>query len=214
MYKFIINSKTVYLTSNPAMSPLSVKDDVIIKPFTTKEDLNLMIKIMLSKDNSSHWVIFAKDVEQLKTDFCAYFQVLPAAGGVVLNAYNELLLIHRRGFWDLPKGKVEEDEQIDEAALRELQEETGLSNLSILQPILFAPLNNQATYHSYVLNGENCLKESFWFLMRNNGDDLLTPQTEEDIEQAVWVHKENLHNYFDNMYATIKDVIDEALKLI
>ena len=49
-----------------------------------------------------------------------------AAGGIILNEKDEMLMIHRLGRWDLAKGKVEKGESLEEAAWREVEEETGL----------------------------------------------------------------------------------------
>ncbi len=211
MYKFNINGKKVFIVANPTQVKQALQDDYILQAYTNKGELQNIITILLSNDNNSNWIIFGKDPETIKEVFSSFFQPVIAAGGVVLNENHHVLLIFRRGFWDLPKGKVDEGESIAEAALREIEEETGLNQLNILQPVTFGFSNQDCTYHSYVLNGVNCLKQTYWFMMENNGNDLLLPQTEEDIEQAIWVHKDNLHNYYDNMYESIRDVLQVAI---
>lgn len=130
---------------------------------------------------------------------------------MVRNKNNDILLIHRRGYWDLPKGKIEKNETVSEAAIREVEEETGLTHVKIVQPILFKKLNNKATCHSYFIDKKLALKVSYWFEMQTDFEGDLIPQTEEDIEQAVWVKKENIPEYFDNMYLSIIDVLKEVI---
>ena len=148
-YKFFVNNKIVYLTNNPSsVNNLVGNTDFIIEPYTNEQSLASSFKIIFNDLNTSNYILFHKDVEKLKNDFLAHFICLGAAGGVVYNTKNEILLIHRRGFWDLPKGKMEIDETIEDTAIREVEEETGLTNVMILKPILFKELANTATYHS------------------------------------------------------------------
>lgn len=211
-YKFFVNNKIVYLTNNPSsVNNLVGNTDFIIEPYTNEQSLASSFKIIFNDLNTSNYILFHKDVEKLKNDFLAHFICLGAAGGVVYNTKNEILLIHRRGFWDLPKGKMEIDETIEDTAIREVEEETGLTNVSILKPILFKELANTATYHSYDIDGKPAMKISYWFEMKTDFEAALIPQTEEDIEQAIWVKKEDVPTYFDNMYSSIIDVLKEVL---
>ena len=211
-YKFFVNNKIVYLTNNPSsVNNLVGNTDFIIEPYTNEQSLASSFKIIFNDLNTSNYILFHKDVEKLKNDFLAHFICLEAAGGVVYNTKNEILLIHRRGFWDLPKGKMEDGETIEETAIREVEEETGLTNVMILKPILFKELANTATYHSYSINGKPAMKISYWFEMKTDFAAALIPQTEEDIEQAIWVKKEDVSDYFDNMYSSIIDVLKEVL---
>ena len=211
-YKFFVNNKIVYLTNNPSsVNNLVGNTDFIIEPYSNEQSLASSFKIIFNDLNTSNYILFHKDVEKLKNDFLAHFICLGAAGGVVYNTKNEILLIHRRGFWDLPKGKMEIDETIEDTAIREVEEETGLTNVSILKPILFKELANTATYHSYSINGKQAMKISYWFEMKTDFAAALIPQTEEDIEQAIWVKKEDVPTYFDNMYSSIIDVLKEVL---
>lgn len=211
-YKFFVNNKVVYLTNNPSnVDNLVGNADFIIEPYKDEQSLATSLKIIFNDLNTSNYILFHKNVEKLKEDFLAHFICLEAAGGVVYNAKNEILLIHRRGFWDLPKGKMEEGETIEETAVREVEEETGLVNVHILKPVLFKAVTNTATYHSYILNGKQAMKISYWFEMKTEFATELIPQQEEDIEQAIWVKKEAIPDYFDNMYSSIIDVLKEVL---
>jgi 8-oxo-dGTP pyrophosphatase MutT (NUDIX family) len=128
--------------------------------------------------------------------------IVDAAGGLVFNEKNELLMIFRRGFWDLPKGKVDEGETIEACAKREVQEETGLQRINIESFLT-------TTYHTYLLKGKTIIKPSHWFKMKHSGAETLVPQTEEDITAIKFMNKEEAYKLLDNMYPTIKLVVEQ-----
>lgn len=129
-----------------------------------------------------------------------------AAGGLVTNENDELLLIFRRGKWDLPKGKLDEGENIEECAVREVQEETGLKNVTLKE---FIGITNHEYFDTYV--GQQVDKETHWYAMAAAPGQTLVPQTEEDIEEIEWVRKEVLDIYLNNTYPTIIDIIEKYL---
>lgn len=138
-------------------------------------------------------------------DFVSYKQdkqIIEAAGGLVFNNNHELLMIYRRGFWDLPKGKVDEGETLDQCAVREVKEETGLQNISLDEFLT-------TTYHTYQQNGKTILKPSHWFKMLSTFTETLVPQTEEDITEIKWVSKEEAEQLKELMYPTIKFLVEQ-----
>ncbi len=125
-----------------------------------------------------------------------------AAGGIVTNPKGAILWIFRRGFWDLPKGKLDEGETIQSCAVREVEEETGLKNIQLHELIQF-------TNHSYFdthLN-EEVIKRTYWFHMTIPNEQDGIPQTSEDIEKIEWYTMGNAAHCIDNTYDTIKEVI-------
>ncbi|HEX5155100.1 MAG TPA: NUDIX domain-containing protein [Parafilimonas sp.] len=128
-----------------------------------------------------------------------------AAGGLVFNDKNELLMIFRRGKWDLPKGKLDKGETIEDCAVREVKEETGLENVSIKN---FAGI----TFHEYFEPRihDDVLKESHWYKMHAPGDQQLVPQTEEDIEMIEWVDAKQIPGKLENSYANIVEIIQKS----
>jgi 8-oxo-dGTP pyrophosphatase MutT (NUDIX family) len=127
-----------------------------------------------------------------------------AAGGLVTNDKNELLIMFRRGRWDLPKGKLDEGETIEECALREVREETGIENLELGNLV-------GVTYHEYFekkLN-EDVLKETHWFAMHANGETKLNPQKEEDIENIIWADENRQKECLKNTYRNIIEIIQQ-----
>ena len=180
----------------------------IVKKYESDQQMARLVEILHTPDNESGLVLFHPDLHYLKQQVTGHFLQIEAAGGVVQNERKEVLLIFRRGHWDLPKGKVDEGESLEEAAIREVKEETGLEgSLRILSKVFFADNLNEATYHTYDYKGTAALKVSHWYLMQYTGNAVLTPQTEEDIEQAVWVGVGDLPKYLEPMYPSVKDVL-------
>ena len=122
-----------------------------------------------------------------------------AAGGLVTNEKGEFLLIRRSGLWDLPKGHQEPGEPLEETAVREVEEETGLHGLVLGNYI-------RTTAHCYLRDDKWYLKHTWWYSMTCPSGQDLTPQTEEDITQVAWVTKERLPEYLQQTYPTIIEV--------
>ena len=131
--------------------------------------------------------------------FCSHYKLIKAAGGVVYNNNNQLLMILRNGKWDLPKGKLEEGEDIKACAMREVEEECGIRGLQITRRLI-------DTYHTYELNGEKILKHTFWFKMNTNFNGVLRPQTEEGITQVCWVNEEDIIKRLNNSFKNLTDI--------
>jgi 8-oxo-dGTP pyrophosphatase MutT (NUDIX family) len=153
-------------------------------------------------------VIFHQHVPDLFEALKAHFTFMEAAGGLVQNNFGDILLIHRLGFWDLPKGKIEAEETPEIAAKREVREETGLLYLELNEKITFPGLLNEGTYHTYELKGKQILKASHWFTMTTDDQHELIPQLSENIEEAIWVPRSEVPKYFGEMYPSIVDVLN------
>lgn len=133
------------------------------------------------------------------------YEPIEAAGGVVSNPDGGVLMIYRRGKWDLPKGKRDDGEGIEECAIREVMEETGLKELSLKDKIC-------ETYHVYSQGGSELLKTTHWFNMTTKDAYELHPQKEENILEARWVTEKKLGNYVNHSYEAIKEILQEAGK--
>ena len=130
--------------------------------------------------------------------FAQDFRIIHAAGGIVADENDDVLMIFRYGCWDFPKGKVEEGEDWETAALREVEEETGLHGITLAEPL-------PNTYHTYLLHGTPILKITHWYAM-HAPQQSLTPQTEEDISQAVWVPREEVAERLRDSYLSLKEL--------
>jgi mutator protein MutT len=126
--------------------------------------------------------------------------LIKAAGGLVENENGEVLFIFRRGKWDLPKGKLDKGETLEECAVREVKEETGISSLELVRFLLI-------TEHEYEERGIPILKESHWWLMKTKGSQLLIPQREEGITEIKWIASADFKIVSQNTYPLILDVL-------
>jgi len=130
-----------------------------------------------------------------------------AAGGLVTNPEGQILWIFRRGFWDLPKGKLDEGETIQTCAVREVEEETGIKNIRLHELLKFT----NHTYFDTHLNQE-VVKRTYWFHMTIPAAQMGIPQTTEDIEKIEWHSLATAKHCLEQTYPTIIEVI-EAYRL-
>jgi 8-oxo-dGTP pyrophosphatase MutT (NUDIX family) len=130
-------------------------------------------------------------------------KIIQAGGGLVLNEKHELLLIFRRGSWDLPKGKLDPGETLEACALREVEEETGVGNLKLIG---FLGITQHQYFDPYLK--EEVIKESHWYTMSVKGVPALIPQTEEDITDIKWVPLAEVNALIANSFSSIKEIID------
>lgn len=161
------------------------------------------IKSMLheiKKEEFHAGVIWNEDLEKLKEVFFKNFKVIEAAGGIVQNDKKEILFIKRLGKWDLPKGKIEKGEKEEEAAIREVEEETGVTGLHLKKKV-------GITYHVYDEYGKHFLKISHWYHMTCNSKQALKPQTEEHITEIKWVKTQDIKDPMENTYPSIKNIL-------
>lgn len=182
-----------------AILPYSKHQHTLLIETPSDKDFIAMLKAA-EQPNFYAGILMQNNLSTLKNKYWQFFKVILAGGGVVFNAYNEILLMYRRGFWDLPKGKLDESETIEQCAVREVQEETGLTKINIQEKII-------NTYHTYQEKGKYILKESHWFKMKVNNKPILIPQIEEQIEIAKWVSQEDVKKYISQMYPSIRDVL-------
>lgn len=132
------------------------------------------------------------------------FRMAPAAGGVVVND-GQFAAIERHGIPDLPKGHIEEGEDAAAAALREVEEETGLTGLSIVRQL-------PSSWHCYLYEDEWRLKQTSWFLMTTADPSKTTPQTDEDITQVTFLSEYDVEWFLENTYRSIAETLGEELK--
>jgi ADP-ribose pyrophosphatase YjhB (NUDIX family) len=137
----------------------------------------------------------------MKRHFFSFFKVIEAAGGVVMNEKNEILVIFRSGKWDLPKGKIDKNESIRNAALREVMEETGLEHLAITGKLMI-------TYHIYIRKERMILKPTHWFEMQAESTSELKPETREDISLVTWKSREEIPVLLRNTYHSLEDLFN------
>lgn len=206
MYKVFINDKPLILSASPDFNfpdgisgvKVQISDHKSIeRAFNELVERNFNFSSALFYNNQS--------AEKLLDDFISIFPILEAAGGVVMNNKKERLFIFRFGKWDLPKGKIEKGEGIEKAAIREVQEETGISHPAIVNGL-------PSTFHMYMYKGKWVLKQSHWFAMQYNGNELLVPQQEEGITKAEWMESNKMDEVFANTYLSLHDLLHTDLQ--
>jgi len=195
MYKVFVNDKPLFLTNQVVKETdfqLFLLESVDIKQIIVKMFQNKIQKAFL----------YHPDEKEILTKLKEKIPVVKAGGGLVFNKKGEVLFIFRNGKWDLPKGGTEKGEVIEETAIREVEEETGVTGLKITQKL-------QKTYHIFKRNGRYKLKITHWFEMKT--DFVGTPQGQEDegIEKVAWLKPEEIKEALGNSYENIKLLFQE-----
>ena len=200
MYKVFVNEKKLTLSKYPE----DIEKNLRFEGFATLE----IAVDLLENTSCPEMNVYGENIEEIWEDFTHMFKVIEAAGGLVKNKNNELLFIRRMGKWDLPKGKIEKGESLEQAALSEVEEETGLKEL-----ILEEFLNN--TFHIYTeRNGEKILKTTYWFKMTYVGNSQPIPQKEEGISEVSWKNEEMINNEVMRMtFENIRLILDDYWNL-
>jgi 8-oxo-dGTP pyrophosphatase MutT (NUDIX family) len=201
--KIYFGEKPLFLCDDidQEIEPYVHHDDAIFIDECSTPAINSMIHGM--KQEKIHaGILYHTNFEALKKAVFKKFTLIRAAGGLVLNPARAMLFIIRRGKWDLPKGKLDEGESLDQCAVREVKEETGLQQVRLVEPLL-------VTYHTYDESGRHMLKESHWYLMHCPADQPLTPQQAEQITDIRWIEEKEVGKYVQNTFPLIKDVLKE-----
>ena len=195
MYKVFFNQKLILLTTD-IMSPKEDSPFFYVK-FTNKK---FVVQMLKSKKVKMLYLYHSKE-DKLWYYFLNMFKLIEAAGGLVRNLKtNHFLFIFRNKKWDLPKGRINKNEEVQKAAIREVEEETGVENLSITKPL-------NTTYHIFKRNRKYRLKKTFWYLMETDYNGELTPETKEGIEKAIWIDKKLIVSLKSEMYQNINLII-------
>lgn len=198
MYKVFYYEKPLTLSEKPARDAKNLE-------FIAEGQFDEALAL-LKNDDAFHVNIYHHNLEKLWNTFLNHFHYLEAAGGLVKNQNDEILFIYRLEKWDLPKGKVEPGETTELAAVREVEEECGITNLQIIKFIT-------NTYHIYFDNKLH-LKSTYWYEMSYNGNEKLVPQIEEGIGIAKWKSKEEIPSLMNQTYANIKVVLSSEIDII
>lgn len=167
--------------------------------FENKKLLAKQLECFEKSDNDSLFIVHS-DLNELFEHVKDCFKYIKAAGGIVTLRDGRILLIKRFGKWDLPKGKVEKGESLQETALREVVEECGLEKPPLI-------LDEWAqTFHTYRQDGKNILKHTVWYAMLYDGNERVKPQLTENIKHAVWFPANLLRVPMNNTYQSIRQV--------
>ena len=198
MYNIYINERLLKII--PDSDSLSGGD--LAFRLSGEEKAHFIKELVLSFEKQSQlhsMVLSSRDIDKTWNTFKQSYTLIDAAGGMVLNSENNLLMILRNNRWDLPKGKIEKGEETDEAALREVEEECGLHELKLVKQL-------STTYHTYNLKSERILKRTYWFLM-TTAEHQLIPQSEEGITEAHWMNKKEIKKASEQSYSSIVSLL-------
>ncbi|MEP7262956.1 MAG: NUDIX domain-containing protein [Bacteroidota bacterium] len=178
--------------------------DLVFRLSGRESTQDLLILIAAFEENSMVKTLSfqSPDVANTWISFRDIYKIMDAAGGIVFNPMGEVLMIYRNDRWDLPKGKVEKGETFNEAAIREVEEECGISNLSIIK-------SAATTYHTYPYGVERILKCTYWYIMKCDDPDNIKPQEEEGITSLKWMNQNELHYAAMQSYSSIINLLQE-----
>ena len=210
MYKVFFNGSTIQFGSE--MNKSLNNNITEIFDLASYDVVNQIISQIESAETPSGFFISNHEIDTAWEHFKSQFVEIPAAGGLVRNSAGAFLFIKRLGVWDLPKGKIEKKETPELAAVREVEEECGLSGLQVINQL-------ESTFHIYrspYLPYPNnlVLKETKWFLMNYSGNEIPVPQVEEDIQDVVWFSIADLDRVYSNTYSSLIDFLKKSLPII
>ena len=193
MYKVFVNDKPIVLTTN-------VEQETNFKNYLLNTaNIGKLIK-ELNTTSLAEVRLIHKNKDKLLKKFLKKLPNVTAGGGKVYNENGAVLFIYRNDKWDLPKGKIEGKETIEETAMREVTEETGVSGLQIVKPL-------ETTYHIFKRNGRYKIKVTYWFEMITSFKGTPYAQAEEGITKVEWLKADQIKEALENSYANIKMLV-------
>lgn len=196
MNKIFVNNTALEFS---AEQPTGEVHSIHFSDLTSSSPDNFITNVMKGS-YGKRVTIWGRSYAEILNYFSDHLLVIVAAGGLVQNPKDEVLFIFRKNLWDLPKGKPENDETIEETAIREVEEECGISGLRILAPL---PL----TYHIYPMTqGGYILKKCIWYHMRSENWKNIRLQTEEEITDARWVTMPFPEVILDGAFPSIREL--------
>lgn len=193
MYKVFVNDKPMVLTT-------LVEKETYFKNYKLKDVTLSKVIRKLNNTSLKEARLIHKNEDKLLKKFLKKLPNVIAGGGKVYNEKGKILFIYRNDKWDLPKGKTEGKEDIETTAIREVEEETGVTGLEIVKPL-------ETTYHIFKRNGRYKIKITYWFEMKTTFSGKLYPQEEEGITKVKWLNEKKTKKALKNSYANIKSLI-------
>ena len=190
----------IFVGAKPIILTTKVEQETNFRNFLLKGATMHKVIRTLNRKTIDHVRLIGKNEDKLLKQFLKLLPNVVAGGGKVYNANKEVLFIYRNNKWDLPKGKTEKKESIEVTAMREVEEETGVTGLKIAKPL-------DTTYHIFKRNGRYKIKVTYWFEMNTNYTGELLPETTEGITKVAWLNKKQIKKAMKNSYANIRQLV-------
>ena len=191
---------TIFVGDKPIILTTKVEQETDFKLYLLKTvNIGKVIKKLTNTDLKGVHLVHKNEDKLLKK----FLKLLPnviAGGGKAYNSENEILFIYRNNKWDLPKGKAEGKESIEDTAIREVEEETGVKGLKITKAL-------PTTYHIFKRNGKHRIKVTYWFEMKTDFNGKLYPQENEGITKVEWLDANATQQALENSYANIRVLV-------
>ncbi len=199
MYKVFVNDRPIIFTS-------SLKNEENFSLFKIKDIIIHTIVKQVKTGKLKGVYLFSENLDSDWETFCIEYKMIKAGGGLVSNNKGELLFIYRARKWDLPKGRIHGNENIETTAIREVEEECGIANVTIQKFLL-------NTYHFYYHERKLRLKKIYWFLMYSEYSGKLTPLFTEGIKKVHFKNSEEVALALTNTYANVRTVLQKYHEL-
>lgn len=195
MKKIFLNHHLLILTKKP-----NKYTDIPSLEIKKKKDLISFMENWVVDDLRDDIIVYGYPVKKMMKHLRLWAKYVEAGGGVVKNKEGKILFIRRWDRWDLPKGKREKNEKKKQCAIREVQEETGVTPLKIISKL-------PSSYHLYEQHGKWHLKKTFWYYMTTTFSDDLKPLVIEDIIDARWMNNAECLKAFSESYRSLREIL-------
>ena len=197
MYKVHFENRFIMISPEPDRIQ---KYGLFHKFYDTKELYKVIADFQTDKSMNAI-NIYGPDIKHLWKIFRIYFTEVGAAGGLVKHTSGRYLFIEKKGKLDLPKGHIEQGEEPEKCALREVSEECGIKGHIIVKPI-------PPSYHTYSWEGISYLKKTCWYLMKYDGEMIIEPQKSEGITKVEWLFPDELNSIKSSAWLSLMDLIN------
>jgi 8-oxo-dGTP pyrophosphatase MutT (NUDIX family) len=200
-YKIFINNRPFSIMRD-AGGAANIPGTLVVN-YDSPGTLSVMMDLAHSEAKFfPHVIILHNDPSRVLHKIESLTKVIEAAGGAVKNSEGKLLMIHRRGKWDLPKGKLDKGETPEKAAVREVEEECGVSGLKITRTL-------SPTYHTYMEGEQLILKKTYWYEMSTSDSKQLVPESEEGISKCEWRNEAGVAEALQDTFHSVIEVVSE-----
>ncbi len=202
MFNIYFGNRLISISAPKEAKKIKCKQIIYCKD---KKSFDKIYKNFLANEGITNLAIVTIHPEKMFKCLRDKYIHIKAAGGVVFNENNEVLVIKRDGLWDLPKGKIEKQEKKKKAAVREVEEECGIKSPVIQNKIM-------KTYHTYSLKGKPIFKTTYWYTMKYSGNETLIPQLEEGITEVKWIPVNRIVRIMENSYRSLIPLFEKIIQ--